>query len=68
MKKYEVGDMVITKKGWYVGVVFWKGSPPSTVTYGAYHWYKVLWNDGDITEEDGEDMRHYEEDEYHGQR
>mgnify|MGYP003661460025 CR=1 FL=1 len=68
MREFEVGDMVATKKGWFVGMVFWKGVPPSTVTYPGTKWYKVLWNDGDITEEDGVDMRHYKEDEYHGKK
>tara|TARA_R110000824_G_scaffold29037_2_gene97082 strand:+ start:52 stop:252 length:201 start_codon:yes stop_codon:yes gene_type:complete len=61
MIEYEVGDMVTTTQNQYIGVVFWKGEPPRSVTYGGNTWYKVLWNDGDITEEDGDDMKLYKE-------
>jgi len=63
MIEYSVGDMVTTKKGWFVGVVFWKGEPPMTARIRTSQWYKVLWNDGDITEEDGDDMKLYKEEE-----
>jgi hypothetical protein len=61
LEEYELGDLVQTSSGTYIGVVFWKGQPP-----GHYHcaqitemWYQVLWNDGDITDEDGSDMKLY---------
>jgi hypothetical protein len=61
MIEYEVGDVVITKRDQYIGMVFWKGQSPYAVSYGGSLWYKILWNDGDITEEDGSDMKPYKE-------
>ena len=56
MIEYEVGDLVVPTNGGFVGVVFWK-----SIIYRRNHqslpWYRVYWDDGDTTDEDGKDIK-----------
>ena len=68
MNDFEVGDLVETNSGSHIGVVFEKDteSPPYIHYSLISPWYRVLWNDGDITDEDGQDMMLYKGGDNHG--
>ena len=68
MNDFEVGDLVETNSGSHIGVVFEKDteSPPYIHYSLISPWYRVLWNDGDVTDEDGRDMILYKGGDDHG--
>ena len=53
MVEFEVGDLV--RAGRFIGVVIEKRTKPWRADKIA-PWYKVWWDDGDRTEEDGRDI------------
>jgi len=55
MKEFEVGDLVQPTNGGFIGVVIVKMTKPWR--HLTDPWYKIYWDDGDRTEEDGRDIK-----------